>query len=356
MLQTLRLQNFRSYKDESFEFEDGVNIIVGPNASGKTNLLEAVFISLTGSSFRSRENELVRFGASWARLDVAADGQQRVLKLVKEQDSLKKTFELNSRIVKRLSLDKTLPVVLFEPNHLQLLTRGPEQRRDYFDDLLERTLPGFKATSAKYRRALAQRNALLKQNQAKAHQQLFVWNIKLSELGAQIVEARRQLLESFNKKISRIYSRIAGKRTKITLLYDSPILQGRALQDGSYSSRLLHYLEKGTKRDFSLGFTSYGPHREDVLVTINKKAAAASASRGEMRSIVLALKTAELDLLESTRDLKPLLLLDDVFSELDGARRRQLVEHLKDHQTLITTTDADAVMEYFSKNHRLISL
>ncbi|OGL35968.1 hypothetical protein A3F65_02605 [Candidatus Saccharibacteria bacterium RIFCSPHIGHO2_12_FULL_47_16b] len=349
MINSIRLQNFRSYTDDSFEFEAGVNIIVGPNASGKTNLLQAVAVILNGNSFKPRDNELVRFGKNWSRLDCVADGQQRILKISNEDDRLQKIYEINNQLIRRLTLDKTLPVVLFEPNHLQLMIRGPEQRRDYFDDLLERTLPGFKTTAAKYRRAVAQRNALLKRGPAKAQQQLFVWNIRLSELGAEIVQARYALLETFNKKISRVYSQIAGKRTSIKLDYVTP------LRIDNYSSSLLSHLEKNTNRDFNLGFTSYGPHREDIGITINKKPAATHASRGEMRSIVLALKIAELDLLESARDTKPLLLLDDVFSELDGARRRHLVEHLKNHQTLITTTDADSVIAHFDSHH-LISL
>src|SRR3990167_3514748 len=349
MINSIRLQNFRSYTDDSFEFEAGVNIIVGPNASGKTNLLQAVAVILNGNSFKPRDNELVRFGKNWSSLDCVADGQQRILKISNEDDRLQKIYEINNQLIRRLTLDKTLPVVLFEPNHLQLMIRGPEQRRDYLDDLLERTLPGFKTTAAKYRRAVAQRNALLKHGQAKAQQQLFVWNIRLSELGAEIVQARYALLETFNKKLGRVYSQIAGKRTSIKLDYVTP------LRIDNYSSSLLSHLEKNTNRDFNLGFTSYGPHREDVLIAINKKPAASHASRGEMRSIVLALKIAELDLLESARDTKPLLLLDDVFSELDGARRRHLVEHLKNHQTLITTTDADSVIAHFDSHH-LISL
>lgn len=349
MLNSLRLRNFRSYRDQTFEFESGINIVVGPNASGKTNLLEAVLVAAQGSSFRARDKDLVRFGAPWARLDAIFDSQQRVIKLTAESEIIKKSFEINGTNLHRLSLERTLPVVLFEPNHLQLISRGPEQRRLFFDDLLARTQVGFKTTGNKYQRALAQRNALLKQPQAKAKGQLFVWDVRLSELGAEIVEARLKLIDQLNNKLGRIYSRISGKRTKLHLVYDSPI------KSDSYSSRLLSQLEQNAQRDFARGFTSYGPHREDVTIMLKAKPAALSASRGESRSIILALKIAELDLVEAAREQQPLFLLDDVFSELDGKRRRQLVDYLKGYQTLITTTDADSVLEYFA-THNLIPL
>ena len=129
MISAIRLQNFRSYKDDSFEFEPGVNIVVGPNASGKTNLLEAVLVLARGSSYRARDSELIKFDQPWARLDGNFEKNTRVVKL----EPPNKTFILDDKTYRRLNLDKTLPVVLFEPNHLQLMTRGPDQRRDYFD-------------------------------------------------------------------------------------------------------------------------------------------------------------------------------------------------------------------------------
>lgn len=350
MIDSIRLQNFRSYKDDSFEFEDGVNIIVGPNASGKTNLLEAILVLALGKSFRAKDADLVQFAKAWSRLDGFFGSQARTVKFIFQGGTLEKSFELSDKPFKRLSLDRTVPIVLFEPNNLQLLIRGPDYRRDYFDDILERTLPGFKALSARYRRVLAQRNALLKQSPAQAKKQLFAWNIRLSELGAQIVEARQNLIAQINKSISKIYGKISGSRTKIELTYDSP------LSFNNYSSSLLSRLESSTRLDLARGFTGYGPHREDILISLKNQPAPVSASRGEVRSLLLALKIIELGLLEKARGQKPIFLLDDVFSELDAARRKHLVEHLKNHQAIITTTEADVVVEYFSQNHRLISL
>src|SRR5437868_11069026 len=328
MISTIRLQNFRSYKDSSFEFEPGVNIIVGPNASGKTNLLEAVMVLARGSSFRARDAELVHFDKPWARLDGNFEKQVRVVKIEVVDDLSVKNFEVDGKPFKRLSLERSVPVVLFEPNHLQMLSRGPEARRDYFDEMLERSQTGFKGLLASYRRTLAQRNALLKQNPAYATQQLFAWNIRLSELGAKLAEARQKLIDRINKGISRSYGRIAKKRSKVELIYDSHF------PAANYASRMLSRLEKNTELDFKRGFTACGPHREDILFYLGGQLVSGTASRGETRSLLLALKIFELDLIEKARQQPAVFLLDDVFSELDGSRRKALVDNLKDRQTL----------------------
>lgn len=350
MINNLRLQNFRSYSDDSFEFEPGVNIVVGPNASGKTNLLEAVLVLARGSSYKAKDVDLIKFGQPWARLDGFFGSHTRALKLVRAGEAVTKSFVLEDKPYKRLSLDRTVPVVLFEPNHLQLITRGPSQRREFIDDLLQRTEPGFKTLSNHYLRALAQRNVLLKQNPARARSQLFAWDIRLSELGGKIVNSRVSLIEKINKNFSKTYSNIAHHKSKATISYDTPFPLD------NYSSKLLSKLESAAALDFARGFTAYGPHREDILFYLNKQLIASSASRGETRSLLLALKIYELDLLEKAHGQKPIFLLDDVFSELDGKRRRALVNYLKDHQTIITTTDADAVLEYFAGHHNLIPI
>lgn len=350
MITSLRLQNFRSYIDESFEFEPGVNIVVGPNASGKTNLLEAILVVSAGSSYRAKDQELINHQKAWSRLEGYFGSNARVLKIKKINQSAEKSFLLNGKSYKRLNLERVFPVVLFEPNHLQLITKGPDQRRDYIDNLLERTLPGFKSLAASYRRALSQRNAALKRGPAFGKQQLFAWNVRLSELGEKLAIQRSALIEQINKGISRSYSNIAKHSANVELQYVSPF----AVE--SYASRLLSMLERKSKEDFERGYTAYGPHREDINFLLNGQLVGNTASRGETRSLILGLKIFELQLIGKLYETNPILLLDDVFSELDGARRHALVDYLKNHQTIITTTDAEAVLEYFSGNHNLISL
>ncbi len=348
MITDLRLQHFRSYRDSSFELSPGVNIVVGPNASGKTNLLEALLVLARGSSYRAKDAELVRFGRPWSRLDINLDdGSQRTVKIALEP-SQTKTYELNKKVFKRLSLPHSLPVVLFEPEDLRLLSGSPERRRDYLDDLLEQTTPGYGAVRRQYRRALAQRNALLKQGGSP--DQVFAWDVRLSELAGQIVQARTGLVERLNKDIGKLYRKLSGTKMKVTLEYQS------RWPAAGYETKLLKELESSLQLDRARGFTSAGPHREDLLVLFGEHAAQETASRGEVRTAVLALKIIELKIIEELREMAPLLLLDDVFSELDGKRRHALTDYLAPYQTFITTTDADAVIGHFTETANIIPL
>jgi DNA replication and repair protein RecF len=351
MITDLRLQHFRSFTDDSFEFSSGVNIIVGPNASGKTNLLEAVLVLARGVSYRAKDSELVQFDQPWARLDGHSEKNDlRTVKIVREPEP-SKLYELDGKAFKRLSLAHTLPAVLFEPNHLQLFSGGPERRRDYLDDLLEQTIIGYGAIRRQYKRALAQRNSLLKQDGHISQTQLFPWNIRLSQLAGQVARERSELVTSINADITALYKQLSQTSTKVTIAYANrwPI--------ETYASQLLKRLETSQADDQLRGFTSSGPHREDLLVTFDSHPAQETASRGEVRTAVLALKITELKILEAARDgQSPLLLLDDVFSELDGKRRHALTDYLAPYQTFITTTDADVVLQHFTKNCHVIPL
>lgn len=351
MISSLRLQHFRSYRDETFEFGEAVNIIVGPNASGKTNLLEAILVTCKGSSFRAKDTELVAMGAAWARLDSDSSATQRTVKLLCQDSGLvKKEFIIQDQKLTRLSLQKTIPVVLFEPNHLLLLHGSPDLRREYLDNLLEQTVVGFGVLRRNYRRTLTQRNALLKRG-VSAKNQLFAWDIKLSQLGSQIALARLNLITQLNTRIDDIYHMIVpGEPAKVSLRYQA------TCDVDQYASHFLQTLERRQDIDIERGFTGVGPHREDMVVEFDGRAASDVASRGEVRTILLVLKIIELQLIEQARETKPVLLLDDVFSELDGARRKALTEAIQGYQTFITTTDADVVVHHFMQNCTIIPL
>lgn len=349
MIRSLRLQHFRSYQDESFEFDTGVNIIVGPNASGKTNLMEAVLVTVRGSSYRVSDQDLVGFGQPWARLDaVMGDNSERIIKLV-TQPRPGKSYDIDGKPLKRLTAQYQLPVVLFEPNHLTLLAGPPDSRRTYLDDLLEQTIPGYATVRQQYARTLRQRNALLKRGPA-ATGQLFPWNLRLSELGGTIVRARQALVTTIDAALPGLYRDLSHDSAEVTVSYESKF------KPEQYESQLLHKLETGLDTDLARGFTGNGPHREDFTVRYNDRLAAESASRGEVRTAVLALKIMELQLLEQATGQQPIILLDDVFSELDGSRRKLLTSYIETHQAFITTTDADIVVQNFTETCRVLPL
>jgi DNA replication and repair protein RecF len=347
----IRLQNYRSYEDASFELGAGVNIVVGPNAAGKTNLLEGLMLAAVGRSYRAKDALLVRSEASWARIDVhTSSNETRVVKLAQSPEGkTEKTFEFDDKTYKRMTNGQRQPVVLFEPNDLQLLHAEPTERRSYLDNLLEQYEVGYASLRASLRRILAQRNALLKQP-GRAQEQIFAWNVRLCDIASQIVAARTRLVELLDNKINETYSSIAGKDLKVGLRYESKT------NLENYSSHLMRQLEQGLEQDIYRGFTSYGPHRDDLILYFGDAPANNSASRGETRTLLLALKIIELQILEEKTGKRPLLLLDDVFSELDGARRRALTDYLKSYQTIITTTDADVVLKDFKPRPTIIAI
>lgn len=378
----LRLQHYRSYTDKTFELSPTVNIIVGPNASGKTNLLEAVLLIAQGSSYRAKDIELVQFGEPWSRLDARLDVQNeaseasgvseapsiRTVKLealafmnkdAVSKPAVKKSFVIAQKNYLRLSQQKMLPLVLFEPNHLLMLSGSPELRRSYLDELLEQIVPGFGTTRRQYRRVLAQRNALLKQGSDIATGQIFVWNVRLSELAGKIVRQRLDLIQQLNLLVGEVYSDISHTKATVKLEYLSP-LSAHSNSTGNfavqYESTLIRRYEQTLERDCLLGFTTAGPHRDDMQVLLNGHVSQEAASRGEVRTIILTLKILELQLLQAASAQPPILLLDDVFSELDAARREALTAFLQDYQTFITTTDADVVAKHFRGSSRLIEL
>ncbi len=352
MIQSLRLQNYRSYKDESFEFENGVNIIVGPNASGKTNLLEGILVISRGNSFRVHGgSELIQFNQPWARLDAKTSSSPRAVKIVADgSGKSKKQFVIDDKNFSRLSLGRQLPVVLFEPSSLLMLHGSPDARRDYMDGLLSQTEEDYSRQLRDYKRAVAQRNALLKHGPAAAGQ-LFAWDVRISEIGGRIAGRRLELIELINSRLGKIYSSLAGSNKTTTVLeYNT------ACRAGEYASSLLSLLEVRQSTDIDRGFTTVGPHRDDMTLLFDGHTASEAASRGETRTAILALKIIELEIIEKVHGQKPIVLLDDVFSELDGKRRRALTDVIRGYQTFITTTDADVVIQHFMDKCHIIPL
>ena len=351
MLTDIRLHNYRSYKDDSFELSPGVNIIVGPNASGKTNLLESILINAGESSYRGKDIELLNHESDWAKIEChTEDSIDRIVKFEKTGDNIVKTYVIGGQNYKRLSLNKNIPTVLFEPNNLTILTSSQESRRNFLDDLLEKTIPGFKETRKQYKRVLYQRNTLLKTGFSIANRNSFVWNLRLSELGENIYSNRVNLIKTINDSATEIYKQLSNKESSVEFNYLTK------LKENNYASDLIKNLEKNIKIDCERGFTSSGPHRDDFELILNKYPASESASRGEMRTLMLVCKVLETRVIESSRDKKPILLLDDVFSELDGGRRQALTNFLKDYQTFITTTDADVILHHFSDQANIIAI
>ncbi len=335
----LRVSNVRSYELFSARFDGELTLLLGRNGSGKTTLLEALYYLCQGTSFRGRDRDMIAHDSTRADLALTLqDGETRRGTLQQTPDDrIKKTFVIADHTSQRLLVRHRLPVVLFEPDELRLLSSSPERRRRFFDGVLTRLYPEYAAIINRYQRTLLQRNELLKRREEIPQQswedQLFVWDLKFADLALEITRQRREFAVISNSHLSELYSRMADSAHHVRVSYHSSI------PDENYQQKLLDRLHAERIADSYRGHTSAGPHRDDFLLTLDGHLASEAASRGEMRTIMLAYKLLEVQLQRETSGRTPLILLDDVFSELDRSRESHLMHALEAHQTIITATD-----------------
>lgn len=336
-LKRLSIQNFRVHQKCTVEFKDAVTLITGPNGSGKTSLLEAVYIALRGKSFKGTDETIRRSGDEWYRIDLETDQDTRTVK--HQMAGTRKMFELDAKVHYRLTDRLRYPVVLFEPDDLRIVSGSPSRRRDYLDTVISQYKPQYTTTLHRYERALLQRNKLLKQPRVNKDE-LFAWNVALSRYGADIIAARQELIGYIDKRITGVYQTIAPTHDRISIRYShqSPVT----------AQYLLTELEQAYDRDSTLGATSVGPHRHDMLVSFNDEPAQEVGSRGELRTITLALKFIEAALIIQETDRHPIILLDDVFSELDHSRQQRLLSEFQDHQVIMTSVEKGEFAAYYT--------
>lgn len=330
-LTKLSLYNFRSYTEREFEFDERVTVITGLNGVGKTNLLEAVYVLCMGKSFRDSDEALLNHNTTWWKLCGLVDEEEREIRFQTEPARVKQSF-INGAVHKRITYRQQLPVVLFEPDDLLMIHASPRARREFLDDVLLKISPTYRQTLSKYERALLQRNNLLKQQNSLSslRDTVFVWDIAISEYGSELVRQREQLIYDVNKTLAENYSFIADKKTELEIVY-----QPKA---STNSQNIAKQLYDSLGYDLQRGFTGVGPHRDDLEFVLNGQSAKTTASRGEVRTLVLALKQCENALIEKHTEKTPLLLFDDVFSELDNERQKQNLKGFGDAQVFITAT------------------
>lgn len=328
-VQSIRVQHVRTHPDYTLAIAPDVTVIMGPNGSGKTSLIEALYIAFRGSSFKGSDKDVLSRGKTWYRIDVGFDDESlRTVKFDAEKTAGRKQFIVDDKTHYRLPPAVRYPVVLFEPDDLRLLHGSPERRRRFIDHFIAQLDPMYQTTLRRYERALKQRNALLKRQAS--GDDFFVWNLTLSEYGATIIEKRLLFIARLNDSLGSMYRHIAQKDDRVSITYSESY-------SGTIQQKLLSELHHALPKDLILGFTTVGPHRHDVLFDFNTSPALSVASRGEVRSIVLALKFLEIDIIEQITSKKPIVLLDDVFSELDDERQQQLTTLTQSHQVIITS-------------------
>ena len=330
-LTALSVQNVRTHQSYQLSIAPTVTVITGKNGSGKTSLLEALHLALRGSSFKGSDSDMVQHDAPWWRIDVkSSDDEVRTVKFDPSKTTGRKQFIVDTKTSYRLPEKYKYPVVLFEPDDLRLLHGSPTRRRQFIDRFIAQLDPLYGPALRRYDRALKQRNNLLKSPQVQADA-LFVWDVALSEYGAYVIKKRMQYIAVLHAELAAAYGSIAHTDDTVQMSYSHPYT-------GDIKQRLLHDLHLRSERDQLLGYTSTGPHRHDVIFTFNGSPALSIASRGEVRSIVLALKFLEVETIRTATEKPPIILLDDVFSELDEYRQASLLTARADTQVLVTST------------------
>lgn len=346
IVRRLELVTFRSYVTLEVEFGGGPQVIVGPNAAGKTNLVESLVVLGTGHSHRaSLDGELIGWGADFTRLEADVDtGSEARIELVIARTSTgggRKRATVNGVARRPGALGAALPVVLFAPEDMLLIVGSPGSRRASIDTLVAQTTPSAAATMANYSRALTQRNNLLRaiREGAAAADELRFWDGVIIEDGSQIVDWRHEAMAALAGPIAAAHAEIAPDEAPLELTYLSNVVRG---PDETVRDALRRRLAETAEKEQWNGQTLVGPHRDDISFVSEARDLSGFASRGQQRTAILAFKLATLEVLHHANGRAPLLLLDDVFSELDPHRRAHLVRRIGElPQAFVTTTTTD---------------
>jgi len=337
----LSIENFRIFKRLDVELENGVNIVYGDNANGKTNLIEAIHYCAVGKSQRaSHDKELIRFGQDEAHLQAKIEypkSSSRRVDVHIFREGRKKGIAIDHIPIKKLNqLYGVLHVVIFTPEDLRMVKAGPSERRSFIDLELCQLNPIYYHALRQYYQALKQRNNLLKSisKDKKLINTLDVWDEPLYRNGTQIMAQRESFITMLNDIAKEIHKDITGGIEEISLTYRPQIM-------GDYEERL----KRSKDRDIAIGSTSYGIHKDDISICINDKDVRIYGSQGQQRTCALSVKLAEIEIIKTRTGHTPVLLLDDVLSELDESRQDFLFKHIKGLQTVLTCTGVEDVLK-----------
>ncbi len=341
-IESLKLKNFRNYELLNLKFDDAANIFYGDNAQGKTNILEAVYLSGTTKSHRgSKDRDMIRFGEEESHIEVMVKKNEMTYQIdLHLKKNSPKGIAINKIPIRKASeLFGIVNIVFFSPEDLNIIKNGPSERRRFIDLELSQLDKIYLKNLSNYNRIINQRNHLLKeiQYQKDLIQTLEIWDMQLVTYGNAIIERRKIFIDEINKIVSSIHKKLTGERENIQLIYEPSI--------GSMS--LEQALMKNREKDMKIKSTSVGPHRDDICFKNGSLDLRRFGSQGQQRTAALSLKLSEIELVKKVINDTPVLLLDDVLSELDKHRQNYLLDSIHDIQTLITCTGVEEFV-----NHR----
>lgn len=339
----LNLKNFRNYTEEEFEFGEGLNVIFGRNAQGKTNCAEAIFYLCTGVSPRARrDRQLIQSGKETAELECIACGRYGEMHLAAKIAENGRQFTLNgNKISKSADILGNLFSVFFSPRELRLIQDGPDERRRFLNVSISQLYRSYYTALQRYNRILEQRNNLLKDRDGDLiYDTLPVWDGELAKYAA-IISKKRADYISMLAPLARSAHAYLTNGGEVLDIKPDKFFDGSAEE---IEQELFTEFQRSYERDIRLGYTATGPHRDDLQITINGQDAKSFASQGQTRTAALAIKLAEVEIFKELSGEYPVLILDDVTSELDLPRRKKLLERTEGLQTILTCTHAERIL------------
>ena len=329
----IELKNFRNYKDLKIEFDKNLNIILGHNAQGKTNLLESIYITGMGKSFRTnKDEEMINFYSDFARVraEVIEDNNEDEIEITYKKEG--KLIKLDGiKLSRTIDLLETVYIVVFSPEDLKIVKEGPDNRRRFLDRELCQIKPVYYSDLGNYKKVLKERNTLLREEN-KDINLYSVFDEALAEYGVRIANERKKFTERLLEISKGIHSDITNKSEFLNLTYESKI---------STKEEYLKTLSENFEKDLYKGFTGFGPHKDDIKIEINDIDIRYYGSQGQQRTAALSMKLAEKELIKQETGKNAVLLLDDVLSELDYSRQQYLIKAMEDVQVFLTATEID---------------
>ena len=337
----MKLHNYRNYSEQTFNFDKGLNVIYGGNAEGKTNLVEAIYYTGLGKSPRTpRDKELIKWGESYAMVKIIAEKKYRkhCIEIYIDAQGKKRILIDKIPITKISSLIGVLNIVYFSPDEMDIIKESPIERRRFLDISLSQQKKLYFNTLVRYNKIIAQRNKLLKQNLSaeKIKETLPIWDIQLAKAGAYLIKERYNFTERLKAEVKKCHNLLTSGKEDINIEYESRLSNAEIK---GIEEQILTLLTDSYDKDIYLKYTTIGAHRDDLKISINGVDVRKFASQGQKRTTALSLKLAELSLFEQETGEKPILILDDVLSELDETRQKMLLESIGGVQTFLTCTE-----------------
>lgn len=330
---SLKLKNFRNYNDIIIDLSKNINIFYGDNAQGKTNIIESIYLSSIGKSFRTnRDIEMININSKFSNVEVCYKKKDRDGKINIDLE-MKKSVYINKIKIKKLSeLLGNINIVIFNPDDINILKGTPQNRRKFLDIMISQLKPNYIHNLNLYRKTIEQRNNYLRQirEENKDEKLLDIWDEKLAEYAVVICKYREYFVNKISEKINVIHSGITNNKEKLKVKYNTECLDKR---------NYIKLLKERRKLDIIKGYTTKGIHRDDFKIDINDMQLDIYGSQGQHRTVVLSLKLCELNIIHDEIGEYPILLLDDFMSELDEKRRNNLLDKIKGIQVIITCTD-----------------